>query len=336
MRGGENRRVRQTFTINLTPNSVVSADFGGTYVFNNAGQVTMTGPGTARIDDTFNNSGTVSVNSGELDLPGGGSASGAFTIASGATLGLTGHTHTLNDGTTFTGVGNLIINGATANFTGSASMSVNTLVLSSGAVNFNNSGANAAAVLNLSGGTLGGTSLVMVSGPLNWTEGTILGVVEFNGGTFSQSDPGHTLDLYGGQLINDGTLSWTGGQMRTGNGSIINNLANGIINLTPNSVASADFGGTYVFNNAGQVTMTGSGTATIGDTFNNSGTLDVESGTVDLNGQFNLTGGTLNFGISSLTSYGQLYLGESPSPLTGTLAAHLNNGSEHRIRRISA
>jgi len=232
--------------------------------------------------------------------------------------------------------GNLIINGATANFTGSASMSVNTLVLSSGAVNFNNSGANAAAVVNLSAGTLGGTSLVMVSGPLNWTEGTILGVVEFNGGTFSQSDPGHTLDLYGGQLINNGTLSWTGGQMRTGNGSIINNLANGIINLTPNSVASADFGGTYVFNNAGQVTMTGSGTATIGDTFNNSGTLDVESGTVDLNGQFNLTGGTLNFGISSLTSYGQLYLGESPSPLTGTLAAHLNNGSEHRIRRISA
>ena len=297
--------------INLTPNNGGGGAFGGSYVFNNAGQVTMTGSGAATIADTFNNSGTVSVNSGELDLPGGGSDSGAFTIASGATLGLNGHTHTLNDGTTFTGAGNLIINGATVNFTGSASMNVNTLVLSSGAVNFNNSGANAAAVVNFSAGTLGGTSLVMVSGPLNWTGGGITGVVEFNGGTFSGN-----MDLYGGQLINNGTLTWTVNQMRTGNGSIINNLANGIINLTPNSVVSADFGGTYVFNNAGQVTMTGPGTARIDDTFNNSGTVSVQSGTLALSGggtesgpftvasgaTLNLSGGTFTFNPTSIIS----------------------------------
>ena len=145
-------------------------------------------------------------------------------------------------------------------------------------------------------------------------------MVEFNGGTFSGN-----MDLYGGQLINNGTLTWTVNQMRTGNGSIINNLANGIINLTPNSVVSADFGGTYVFNNAGQVTMTGPGTARIDDTFNNSGTVSVQSGTLALSGSYNLTNGILNFGITSLTDYGRINLAGSAT-LTGTVSANLNNG----------
>jgi hypothetical protein len=70
----------------------------------------------------------------------------------------------------------------------------------------------------------------------------------------------------------------------------------------------------------------GTGTSTIGLAFNNLGLLDAQSGTVSLSGSYNLTNGTLNFGISSLASFGKISLSGSPAKLAGTLSANLNNG----------
>jgi hypothetical protein len=69
----------------------------------------------------------------------------------------------------------------------------------------------------------------------------------------------------------------------------------------------------------------GTGTSTIYPTFNNFGTLDMQTGTVNLQGSYTLTGGTLNFGINSLNSYGTINLHGSAA-LTGTVSANLNNG----------
>jgi hypothetical protein len=59
--------------------------------------------------------------------------------------------------------------------------------------------------------------------------------------------------------------------------------------------------------------------------FDNPGTLDVQSGTVSLNGSYSLTNGTLNFGISSSTNFGMVNL-PAGAALTGTLSANFNAG----------
>ena len=321
-------------TINLAASTSAGTSPGGLgwpapYTVYNAGQLNVAGTGKAIIGDTFNNSGTVSVNRGTLSLAGGGSDSGAFTVAAVATLNLAGGTHILNAGSTISGAGNLTMSGGTANWTAGSSMNGITLNVSGGTANFNGDGSIGPAVVNVSGGTLGGTNLVAASGPLNWTGGTIEGVVQFNGGSFTSP----SLVLDGGQLINTGTLAWNS-EIPTGNGSVISNLAGATINLSANS-SNGMFPGTchscygwpgpYTVYNAGQLNAAGTGTAIIADTFNNPGTVSVASGTLALRGSNDLTGGTLNFGINSQTNYGQVSFPGAVA-LAGALGATLANG----------
>ena len=333
-------------TVNLAANNTAGTYiyWGGSHTFYNAGQVTVAGTGSATINDTFNNTGTVSVNGGTLNLTGGGTESGPFTVASGATLGLGGGSFTFNPGSTITGAGSLTVNanvnlgssvqlsgagtftvsggnvtvggglslggtwtvsGGTANLTGSASMNGNALVVSGGTANFNGSGTIAPSVVTMSSGGLGGTNLIADSGPLNWTGGTISGVVEFNGASFSSSP----LYLSGGQLINSGTLAWSA-LVYDGTGSVISNLAGATINMAANNSAGTYgyYGGAHAFYNAGQLNAAGAGSATINDTFNNSGTVSVNSGNLVLSGGGTDSGGfavasgaTLNLGGGTCT-----------------------------------
>ena len=70
----------------------------------------------------------------------------------------------------------------------------------------------------------------------------------------------------------------------------------------------------------------GTGTSDIGAYFSNgSGTLDAQTGTIGLTNSYYLVGGTLKFGISGLTSYGQIYL-SGISTLSGGLSINLNGG----------
>ncbi|MBC8096157.1 MAG: hypothetical protein H7Y43_10120, partial [Akkermansiaceae bacterium] len=59
--------------------------------------------------------------------------------------------------------------------------------------------------------------------------------------------------------------------------------------------------------------------------FNNTGTLDVQSGTMTLNGPHNLTGGTINIGISSVSNFGKVIL-SGAAGFTGSFSANLNGG----------
>ncbi len=86
--------------------------------------------------------------------------------------------------------------------------------------------------------------------------------------------------------------------------------------------------GSTLFDNFGAFRKTGNtGNTTLDSaiTFNNSGTLDAESGTIYLNGTYDLTGGTLKFGLLSQSSYGAINL-SSPTTLTGTVTAALEKG----------
>jgi hypothetical protein len=105
-----------------------------------------------------------------------------------------------------------------------------------------------------------------------------------------------------------------------GNGSVITNLAGATITLAANNSAGAyaNWGGAHTIYNAGQVTVAGTGGATINDTFNNSGTLNLQGGALSLTGAYSLTNGTLNFGITNTSSFGKLNLSGNAG-LTGAL-----------------
>ena len=85
-------------------------------------------------------------------------------------------------------------------------------------------------------------------------------------------------------------------------------------------------GGSALFVNAGTFRKSGgAGTTTIGWPFTNPGILSAQTGTVSLSGSYNLTAGTLKFGLNGSADYGKIFLSGSPA-LTGTVSANLNNG----------
>ncbi|HEX3719358.1 MAG TPA: YDG domain-containing protein, partial [Verrucomicrobiae bacterium] len=93
-----------------------------------------------------------------------------------------------------------------------------------------------------------------------------------------------------------------------------------------NSFLGGAYGDVTAFDNFGTFQKSGNtGTTTLDGSilFTNAGTLDAQSGTLSLN-TYDLTGGALNSGINSLTSFGIISLAGSAT-LTGTVSANLNN-----------
>src|ERR1035438_7505786 len=122
--------------------------------------------------------------------------------------------------------------------------------------------------LFLSSGTLAGPGKLTLTGPLNWTQGTIRGVVQCNGGTVD-----HYTYLTGEQLINTGHLTVStepGYQFSTGNGSVISNLAGATLDWATDAGTTYNGGASGAIYNAGLFRKSaGTGTTSINDTFNN-------------------------------------------------------------------
>src|SRR5262245_39704055 len=163
-------------------------------------------------------------------------------------------------------------------------------------------------VLNMSGGVLSGGDDLTVNGAFNWSGGTQSGT-----GTTTIGATG-TLTIDGEvglqrRVINNGTTVWSAGRIGAQNGTFTNN--NAFSAEGDDSVA--DFGGSNAFNNTGTLTKSpGAGSTTVNIPFNNSGTVNVNSGTLVLNeggigtgGSFVLAAGkTLRFagGTHELTA----------------------------------
>jgi len=127
-------------------------------------------------------------------------------------------------------------------------------------------------------------------------------------------------------LTNYGTVSWSAGTLVGDNSPQIFNY--GLWNAQSNNTFSGQQStGTTTFNNFGTFRKSSAtGTTIIGDfmNFKNTGLLDVQSGTVNFTGNPTLVGGTVNFGINSLNSFGKITY-SSGATLAGTLSVNLNN-----------
>jgi hypothetical protein len=105
----------------------------------------------------------------------------------------------------------------------------------------------------------------------------------------------------------------------------ISNLAGGVFDAKADG-ALAHSSGVSTFRNLGVFRKSGGAGATtvVLSTFDNAGTVDAQSGTTVF-GSYSQTGGRLQFGLSSLTNFGQMRFAQTVA-LTGTLAANLVGG----------
>jgi hypothetical protein len=346
-----------TGVINLTLNGrPFSANrYGGASTFYNAGQLLASGSGVCSMGDLFINTGSVTVSGGTLEAAEGGTNFGTMTAAASGTVGVAGGTFYFTAASILSGIGGFIVSGGTANvlcplntsgdltvsggtanftenisaagiwtFSGgvanlgaSCSVTGQTINLAGANANFTGPGPWSPSALNLSGGTLAGPSPITVSGPINWSGGTITTTVSCNGGTVNNPE-----SLDGGQLINFGTLAWIP-YPYTGNGSLISNASSGTMNIALNDrrPITANQGGASAFCNAGIINVSGASTGAIGDAFTNSGTINLQSGTLGAAAGCYLTpNSVIAFTITGKTNYSSLAVAGTAS-LAGVVQA---------------
>jgi hypothetical protein len=166
--------------------------------------------------------------------------------------------------------------------------------------------------INFTSGTIDLTNLVTIGGSFNWSGGTL------SGDPFTIASSG-VLDINGSVslenvLTNAGTVKMTGlaylsvfNNTNTDLGKIYN-LAGGLWDIQTNTAIACEYcAGNEFFNNAGTFRKSlGSGSATISVAFTNSATINALVGTINFNGNFSTSGGTLAFGVSGLSSFGQI------------------------------
>ena len=175
--------------------------------------------------------------------------------------------------------GSLTVSNGFANNAGT-SISAGTLTLN---------GVSAMAALTQSGGVLAGAGTVTIAGPSSWLAGTHsgTGITQFDNAV-SISGPGAKL-ISGGRTVNlNGTTTW-GGNTAANNNSL--QFANGTLNNAgtfndQNAFASFidHVTGTNAFNNIGTYNKQSNTVTTVEAFYNNTGTTNVNAGTMLMQG----------------------------------------------------
>src|SRR5262249_34585621 len=160
---------------------------------------------------TMTANGTVDVQSGVLNLGGGGNSSGTWTAEDGATLAFVGGTMTLMNGSTLTSVGTglLTLSGTFATLIITGNVTANTFAISSG--------------------NMQGSGTFTVTGTLDFTGGSINnanGTVSIPVGATLKIEGNNDKSFSGGTLNLSGTTVWQdSGNFNLGGNGTVNNLA---------------------------------------------------------------------------------------------------------------
>ena len=275
--------------------------------FNNSGTFTKSVGSSTSIFTPFNNTGTMELLTGSLSLRRGGASTGDYDVSAGSTLALSGDTHSLSAASAVTGAGDVQIFSTvdisgTYNITGATSMvgnvtfnpgstltSLGAATVSFGTVTFNSGGSVNVTTLTQSGGTIAGADDITASDLFSWTGGTHggTGTTTANSGisitSFSNRILGRTLTNPGGQTA---TMSGSGFSME-----VFANFNNaGTFNAQQTSVTGIQGGSVSKFNNSGIFNKTEAGSMIIAADFNNTGSLNVQMGTLLLFRTNNATG----------------------------------------------
>jgi hypothetical protein len=236
--------------------------------------------------------------SGQVNLSAMTSFTGARSDSSLLSLSM-GGMMTLNNGTT-------TVNAVTVQMSTPCTITVGTLQLATGS-SLSTAGTimgsldnrtqvqvnGAAHILTITGtytqsGMLSGAGNLNVGGLTTWTAGTMSGTgqTNANGGLSLGGPANKTLD---GRLLNDGGAGiWSGlGDLSMGNGASLNLSAQANLDAQNDQSITNGVGGAATLNNAGTFKKSaGTGITTIQVAVNNTGTLQVQTGTISLTGAF--------------------------------------------------
>ncbi|MCO6474488.1 MAG: T9SS type A sorting domain-containing protein [Melioribacteraceae bacterium] len=300
--------------------------------FNNAGIFRKkTGTGTTTVYKMeFNNTGTVDVQTGTLkfyDL-GKGTHSGTFTIASGAKILSDYCTQNFSEGSEINGAGEfetVHLNNCNMSGTGNGTVigSDITFKLSENS-------------------TLNGDGKLSVNGTFEWTSTGFIEVEVFiisQGGKLNISgDNRKTFRAYPhgtNKIDNYGTITWTGTGAIGGYGPI-NNKSTGVTDIQNDATLDCSDGAWTVINDGLIKKSAGTGTSRFCANLTNNGTLQIETGTLDLyygtftNYSDNSGHPRLNGGIYNL--HGKLkFKAQYDRPIEGNNAEIILDGSESGI-----
>lgn len=167
--------------------------------------------------------------------------------------------------------GELTLGGASG--TQTVSLTSGTFLLGRGVGNSNG-------VLRISGGTLGGSGGLFLAGPLNWSGGTITNTVRCAGGAISGSS---TKTFRYGCLINTGLLTFSGGYLELQNGATISNLNSGTFDVTADcDINQYSSTSGPIYNSGVFRKSAGTGAADVRAEFHNTGSIEVQTGSLRL------------------------------------------------------
>jgi hypothetical protein len=255
----------------------------------------------------------------------------------------------------------LLVDGGTVNVSGTLATS-GVLEMSGGTLS--TSGDVQAASYTQRGGTLSGAGTLTVSGALLWTGGTMTGAgktIAAGTLTLDAISAFSQLALDGGRVLeNRGKAVWVDGYINLnasstpGAGKLVNAAGasfeiQGVNNLSLllNNFGPSDNGSDALFDNQGTLTKTLDNTISINAPLNNSGTLDIQRGTLQfsanplknngvisihdtsvlsVSGAFeNPPSARVEFGVSDATHFGKLQV-SGLATLAGTIRINHVNG----------
>ncbi len=178
-------------------------------------------------------------------------------------------------------------------------------------------------------GALTGVGTLTDSGPFNWTAGTQsgAGITNLNGAFNITTAANKFLDAR--TLNAAATTTWSGADnISAGNGATINNLAGATFNAqAAQSISYSGTGPAASFNNSGTFNKSGAGSTTSLDAiYNNSGTTNVNSGTLALQRGGTDSGSFVDASGAALTFGGGTHSLSATSSTTGAGAVNFSLG----------
>jgi hypothetical protein len=267
-------------TFEIQDEADVNRNSTGNYGFDNAGLLRKTGTNSTAFfasNVALNNTGTIQVESGTIELVGGGNLGGSVVVDPVTTTRLLLNSSvTAAEGLQLTGEGLVEVTGT---LVADHALTVPKLRL---------------------GGSLSGSGTITVADEFNWTGGSMNG----SGRTLIGPDATGGLSTAAAKQINNsrvfenrGSLVYSGaglvfGLGASGTGRIVN-AAGAAFEVPDEADVTRSSAGSYSFDNAGLLRKTGTNTTTFfasGVALNNTGTVEVVSGAIELQGGGSLGG----------------------------------------------
>lgn len=262
----------------------------------------LSGSGVTAFNNLkFDNRGNIDVQSGTIQFNSavGSILGGAVTTGAGAAFQLASGTYTEN-GAVFTGEGVSRMTGGTLTLVKDKLVG---LQLNGGDVDIGPEFQAAGAITDL---TINGSTLIgenEVAGTLTFTAGGMEGsMIVRSGGTIVFSGTG-AKTLYRNTLVNNGTIRWLGGNLSVGATPATQITNANLWEISSDDSVSWGVGGaTPMITNTGVLRkLAGSGVTSFANVqFVNSGTVDVQNGTIQFNSAVgSLLGGTFSAGAGA-------------------------------------